>query len=48
MESSIERCYIPRQELETMKATIAIDDALFARAQEFAGDKESLPSLVRR
>lgn len=27
-------------ELETMKATIAIDDQLFARAQEYAGVKE--------
>ena len=27
-------------ELETMKATIAIDDELFAAAQEYAGDKE--------
>jgi Arc/MetJ family transcription regulator len=27
-------------ERETMKATIAIDDELFARAQEYAGDKE--------
>ena len=27
-----------------MKATIAIDDELFARAQEFAGDKEKTPS----
>jgi Arc/MetJ family transcription regulator len=27
-------------ELETMKATIAIDDELFARAQEYAGVKE--------
>jgi Arc/MetJ family transcription regulator len=28
------------EELETMKATIAIDDELFARAQEYAGVKE--------
>jgi Arc/MetJ family transcription regulator len=28
------------KELETMKATIAIDDELFARAQEYAGVKE--------
>jgi Arc/MetJ family transcription regulator len=28
------------KELETMKATIAIDDELFAQAQEYAGDKE--------
>jgi Arc/MetJ family transcription regulator len=28
------------EELETMKATIAIDDELFAAAQEYAGDKE--------
>jgi Arc/MetJ family transcription regulator len=40
VERSIERCYIPCKELETMKATIAIDDELFAAAQEYAGDKE--------
>ena len=40
VESGIERCYIPPAELETMKATIAIDDELFAAAQEYAGDKE--------
>jgi Arc/MetJ family transcription regulator len=28
------------KEFETMKATIAIDDELFARAQEYAGVKE--------
>jgi Arc/MetJ family transcription regulator len=28
------------KEVETMKATIAIDDELFARAQEYAGVKE--------
>jgi hypothetical protein len=28
------------KELETMRATIAIDDELFAAAQEYAGDKE--------
>jgi Arc/MetJ family transcription regulator len=28
------------KELETMKATIAIDDELFAQAQEYAGVKE--------
>jgi Arc/MetJ family transcription regulator len=28
------------EEFETMKATIAIDDELFARAQEYAGVKE--------
>jgi Arc/MetJ family transcription regulator len=27
-------------ELETMKATTAIDDELFAAAQEYAGDKQ--------
>jgi Arc/MetJ family transcription regulator len=40
VESSVERCYIPPEELGTMKATIAIDDELFAAAQEYAGDKE--------
>jgi len=28
-----------------MKATIAIDDELFARAQEYAGDKET-PAVI--
>jgi Arc/MetJ family transcription regulator len=32
--------YSIQTELETMKATIAIDDELFARAQEYAGVKE--------
>jgi Arc/MetJ family transcription regulator len=27
-------------EIETMRATISIDDELFAQAQEYAGDKE--------
>lgn len=40
VESGIERCYIPPEEFETMKATISIDDELFAQAQEYAGVEE--------
>jgi Arc/MetJ family transcription regulator len=40
MESNIERCYIHAKELGTVKATIAIDDELFAAAQEYAGVDE--------
>jgi Arc/MetJ family transcription regulator len=46
VESSSERCYIfHAKDLETVKATIAIDDELFAAAQECAGDKEK-PAVI--
>jgi Arc/MetJ family transcription regulator len=40
MESGIERCYIRYWRSITMKATISIDDELFAQAQEYAGVEE--------
>jgi Arc/MetJ family transcription regulator len=40
VESASNDVIFHSKELEPMKATIAIDDELFAAAQEYAGDKE--------